>query len=940
MKTVIIHSGRHSTLSFLAGLIVMLSALSGKADLPTTPPGTDLERAIWIWDMGPKLLLGNQRDRDLFYSFITAPHGVPEARITTLFMFLETTIHDAAARANKADCGLRYRESARAFIADLHSRGLAVHYLDGDPLWALSGPHNEGALRLIAAICNYNASAAKAERFDGLQFDVEPYLLNQRHPLSWAKNQAEIWLSFVANVRQWQFLIRDHNQKHQDKLKLGLAIPHWWDSQAEENSGNFRTLLNLVDYLALMAYETRANEANSHLMVLDIIRDEIEYASDPNGDGLVEDARTGSIYAGLETIQVNWKETNPESFFRQLYMQSTSFHTHSNQALENAVQEIVQNYGMIKDNTRKYPGLAGIAVHYYEDIDNGDCSYRAMPHTLSKRAPACTVISPNGHEIISRHERVPVRFRLINLEVDALKVDIAISADGGTHWDSLIRFDTLTPDLIGKDGAYDLDLSAYQPGNYYRVKITAKNTGADGLIGFDMSDYDWKLVDAIDDHIPPYPTHTAAAIVTATIPGRDSLIVEWPAFTDHQGILGYFYSLFPPHAWRPATFTRGLQGYIEQIPLGNVPLYVWAVDYSGNLSPCISGSITQALDFDHDGIADSIDPDIDGDGISDDMELKLNSNPLTPDSIPGNLIVGHWDFNHAKLDNRLGGQCQLLETRGKIDYLETTEEEEPVINVPWAENDLPALGMSDPGAPSSASAFTIEMWIKPRADERIRYMPLVFIGDLDNGLSLLLKDDTHSLTARLYYPAAESPGTFLQVYHPRQKLFDGQWHHVAISYNGYHPIFKLYVDGELVSRHRSGKIPPTLPWKDTLRFFTGNSKFDHDNGVECELATGKGCVMVADSAQFENNYFSHVNARVGYVGMVDNIRVTLADIPPILLGYYRDTSRFVDRDRDGMNDHWEKYYFKDVNPAPDDDPDDDGQNNLLEFKHSTHPRIP
>ena len=91
----------------------------------------------------------------------------------------------------------------------LHSRGIEVHLLDGDPIWALNAPHRHPADRLLKAVLNYNSQSATEERIDGIQYDVEPYLLSTNHPYSWEKDTLTIWNKYIQNLKDWQAKVNE-----------------------------------------------------------------------------------------------------------------------------------------------------------------------------------------------------------------------------------------------------------------------------------------------------------------------------------------------------------------------------------------------------------------------------------------------------------------------------------------------------------------------------------------------------------------------------------------------------------------------------------------------------------------------------------------------------------------------------------------------------------
>jgi len=99
----------------------------------------------------------------------------------------------------------------------------------------------------------------------------------------------------------------------------------------------------------------------------------------------------------------------------------------------------------------------------------------------------------------------------------------------------------------------------------------------------------------------------------------------------------------------------------------------------------------------------------------------------------------------------------------------------------------------------------------------------------------------------------------------------------------------------------------------------------------------ENCILIENSAQFENTLFTHVDTDVRYVGLVDDIKVTLAVLPAEHLGYFTDTSTITDKDSDGLNDNWEEHHFGSICLNGDSDSDGDGINDRDEFFNGTDP---
>ncbi|MGZ0170581.1 MAG: hypothetical protein ACKVHE_13565 [Planctomycetales bacterium] len=79
----------------------------------------------------------------------------------------------------------------RAFIRKAHDQGVQIHALDGSPEFAVRSGHAI-PLAVVDAVTDFNSTSKSEERFDGIHFDNEPYLL-----LGW------------KNSRQREDILRD-----------------------------------------------------------------------------------------------------------------------------------------------------------------------------------------------------------------------------------------------------------------------------------------------------------------------------------------------------------------------------------------------------------------------------------------------------------------------------------------------------------------------------------------------------------------------------------------------------------------------------------------------------------------------------------------------------------------------------------------------------------
>lgn len=197
--------------------ICLLAGLDGSAQMPP--------RAIWLWDTAP--LLDDAGARRDFFAFSERHRiGIVWAQIAT-----------------RADGDGRRVDNAagwKVFVAEARRRDIKVHALDGDPHYVMRDQHPL-ALSIVKAVVAYNAAAAANERFDGIHFDNEPYVL-----LDWRVPQLrERLLADYLDLNT-----RAAAMAHEGGLAYGVDVPFWWPAMPQ--------LLRIVDNLGIMDYRTTA----------------------------------------------------------------------------------------------------------------------------------------------------------------------------------------------------------------------------------------------------------------------------------------------------------------------------------------------------------------------------------------------------------------------------------------------------------------------------------------------------------------------------------------------------------------------------------------------------------------------------------------------------------------------------------------------------------
>lgn len=218
------------------------------------------ERAIWMWEADSFAMLENAQVADDNIAFLRAKG------IRTLYLYADAY----QGRHLLAREPQRYAH----LIQRLHAQGMQVYALLGS--WHL---HTERyvlpefrpqALQMLQQVLDYNAKATDDAKFDGVNLDIEPHILDQ-----WDTRRIELLEQFVDLSHAFMALKRRSNQS----LKIGPAIPFWldgiplrWGGVTKPTSEHVQ---DIYDYVALMDYRDRADGPDG---ILSHAKDEMAYA--------------------------------------------------------------------------------------------------------------------------------------------------------------------------------------------------------------------------------------------------------------------------------------------------------------------------------------------------------------------------------------------------------------------------------------------------------------------------------------------------------------------------------------------------------------------------------------------------------------------------------------------------------------------------------------
>jgi len=213
-----------------------------------------LRKALWVWDT--EEILERRTARRKLVDFL-ARHGFSD-------VFLQIPREAGAPTVLSADRAVRRR--LRHLVADMHRRDVGVHALDGACEYALPARHQE-VIQGVRSIAAYNAAVTEEERFDGVHYDIEPYLL----PGFGSSRRSQILGWFLTAV---DGLARE---AHAAGLEVGVDIPFWYDARDEDTGQEMSVryagraanpaehLLAMVDNMGIMDYRTTVDGADGVL---------------------------------------------------------------------------------------------------------------------------------------------------------------------------------------------------------------------------------------------------------------------------------------------------------------------------------------------------------------------------------------------------------------------------------------------------------------------------------------------------------------------------------------------------------------------------------------------------------------------------------------------------------------------------------------------------
>ena len=234
-------------------------------------------RAVWIWEEDAFRMLDKDEARREVETFLDQQH------ISTIYLYAD--------EYQGRNILVNEPEKYRKLIASAHARGFKVFALLGSEYLRtqeyILPEKRPAAVRMFGSVLDFNRDTPDASsRFDGVNVDIEPYLLDD-----WASARplrGRQYLDLSAEFMRMKAAAGS-------SLPVGPAMPFWFDGIEDvEWNGQRRKLSEFVqdiyDYVAIMDYRNVAEGPDG---IVSHAQDELDYA----------DRMNKKVMIGVETLQ-------------------------------------------------------------------------------------------------------------------------------------------------------------------------------------------------------------------------------------------------------------------------------------------------------------------------------------------------------------------------------------------------------------------------------------------------------------------------------------------------------------------------------------------------------------------------------------------------------------------------------------------------------------
>jgi hypothetical protein len=254
-------------------------------------------KATWIWDSE---IIETEQEKILKFAV--------DHRLTAIYLHIDKDVTPSV---------------YQSFIRRANEKGIQVEALAGKPSWAKT--YNRALIQqFISWVQQYNATVDPKEKFQGLHFDIEPYILDE-----WRTNPRQVTQNWMEAMR---FI---ESEAKGAGLPVTLDVPFWiYTIKISDTNEVLSTwLLEKFDRVVLMDYRNAAL----------------------GNDGIVENAKMILQQAAqlhkqvIIAVDTTKNEANNQ----------TTFYSFSGEEMEKELQ-------VAKPIVSQYPSFAGYGIHDYD----------------------------------------------------------------------------------------------------------------------------------------------------------------------------------------------------------------------------------------------------------------------------------------------------------------------------------------------------------------------------------------------------------------------------------------------------------------------------------------------------------------------------------------------------------------------------------------------
>ncbi|MFD5226560.1 Ig-like domain-containing protein [Microbacterium sp. NPDC058342] len=299
------------------------------------PIATSQDRAIWIWERASYAVVFDETERDKLGAVMDDTATFDSDPIRTIYLGVD--------RYRDTDMLRDSRAEVARFVRWAKDRGYQVQATIAGgtrpPYFGALEQYEHFAVAEMEKVLDYNLAVPSDARFDGVNVDIEPYILPQ-----WKEPGTTLptrWLEVL------DALIQRRDASGQPLL-FGPAVPRWLDTSAccTQVTWNGTTkplsdhVQDMTDYIAIMDYR---DSADGGAGIIAQAQHEIEYAQ--------RIGKPNSVVVGVETKDLTGGG-DPET---------VTFYEEGRTHMEGELKKV---YAAFADS----PAFAGVAMHHFDSL--------------------------------------------------------------------------------------------------------------------------------------------------------------------------------------------------------------------------------------------------------------------------------------------------------------------------------------------------------------------------------------------------------------------------------------------------------------------------------------------------------------------------------------------------------------------------------------------